>query len=135
MAFLLLAAVGTAGAQELSLAVVNTQEIYRAHPSFQEATQRLKERQKEMNEELQGLSEEERAAKQKEMQKELQELQQELVQQAAEEANKDITSMAKDLGFDVVINSDGIITGEEELSAEDITEDLIVKMKEKYDLI
>ncbi len=134
LAFVVLAGAGTAIAEEASVAVINTQEIYRAHPSFQEASRRLQEKQKEMRSELEGMSEEEAAAKQGEMQKELQKYQQELIKKAAKEANSDISSMAEELGFDVVISSDGIIAGEEELSAEDITEDLIAEVEEKYDL-
>lgn len=116
------------------MAVIKTQEIYRAHPSFQEASRRLQKKQKEMRSELEGLSKEEAAARQGEMQKELQKYQQELIKKAAKEANNDITTMAERMGFEVVISSDGIITGEEELSAVDITEDLIAEVEEKYDL-
>lgn len=133
-AILILVAAGTAVAEEASVAVINTKKVYGAHPSFKEATQKLREKQKELNKELKGLSKDKAAAKKQKMQIELQKYQQELIKKAAQEANSDISSMAEELGFDVVISSDGIIAGEEELSAEDITEELIAEVKEKYNL-
>lgn len=118
----------------MSVAVVNTQEVFRLHPSFQEVQQELQDRQKEMSAELEELEGEEAEAKQQEMQQELQELQQELVGQAIQEVEEEIGNMANELGFDVVLNPDGIILGEEELGAEDITEEIIAEMEEKYDL-
>ncbi|MFW6104697.1 MAG: OmpH family outer membrane protein [Candidatus Bipolaricaulota bacterium] len=126
--------VGTVGAQEMSVAVVDTQEIFRIHPSFQEVQQELQDRQNEMRAELEELEGEEKEARQQEMQRELQELQQELVTQAVQEVEGEIGNMAKELGFDVVLNPDGIILGEEKLGAEDITEEIIGEMEEKYDI-
>lgn len=133
IAVLLMAGMGTIQAQETSVAVVTTEDVYRTHPSFLDAQQKLQERQKEMAEELETLGEEEAAEKEREMQEELQTLQQELIQKATEEANNDIDNMAGELGFDIVIDSKGIIAGEDALNAEDITEEIVEKMEEKYE--
>lgn len=134
VAVFLMTTVGTVGAQEMSVAVVDTQEIFRVHPSFMDVQQELQEKQNEMREELEGLGEEEAKEKEQEMQRELQELQQELVSKAVEEVNEDVGNMAEELGFDVVLNPEGIIRGEEKLGAENITEDVLAKVEEKYDL-
>lgn len=72
---LLMTTIVTAGAQEMSVAVVDTQEIFRVHPAFQEVQQELQEKQNEMREELEELGEEEAKERQQEMQMELQPLQ------------------------------------------------------------
>lgn len=132
VAVFLMTAAGTLQAGETSVAVVDTQDIYRVHPSFLDAQQELQKKQSEMAEELETLGEEEATEKQQEMQEELQTLQQELLETATEEANNDIENMAGELGFDVVIDSRGIIAGEDLLSAENITEEIMEKTEEKY---
>ena len=127
---LLVSTIVTAGAQDLSVAVVKTQDIFRAHPAFQEVQQKLRQKQNEMRTELQELSEEKAKERQKEMQQELQKLQQDLVKKAVETVKKDVGSIATDMGYDVVINKGGIIDGKDELGAEDITEEVLSEMKE-----
>ncbi|MBS3789032.1 OmpH family outer membrane protein [Candidatus Bipolaricaulota bacterium] len=131
---MLLTTAVTAGAQGLSVAVVDTQEIFRVHPSFGEVQKELQEKQNEMRAELEELGEEEAKARQREMQRELQKLQQELVAEAVEEVNEEVGNMATKLGYDVVINLGGIISGRQELEAKDITKEILTEMEEKYDL-
>lgn len=134
VAGLLMTMAVTAGAQGFSVAVVDTQEIFKVHPSFGEVQEELQEKQNEMRAELEELEEEEAKARQQDMQRELQKLQQELVAEAVKEVNEEVGNMANELGYDVVINLGGIISGEEELGAEDITEEILTEMEEKYDL-
>ncbi len=116
------------------MAVVNTQEIFPAHPAYEEVGQKLQERQTEMRAELEELEGQEAEKRQQEMQQELQQLQQKLAEEATEEINGDVEDMAKELGFNVVIDQGGIISGEEELGAEDITEEIIAEIEKEYDL-
>lgn len=134
VAILLLTTIVTAGAQDVSVAVVNTREIVNVHPSFREVQQELREKQKEMRAELEQLGEEEAEKRKQEMQGELSELQQELQRKAFEKVNEDIGNMANELGYDVVISRGGIISGRVKLAAEDITEDILAEMEEKYDI-
>ena len=134
MAILLMTTVVTAGAQDASVAVVNIEKIFRGHPAFREVQQKLQDRKNEMRTELKEMGKEKAKTRQKEMQQELQKLQQKLVAKAAEEVKKDIGDIANKLGFEIVLNPAGIITGKEELGAEDITKDVLAEVKEKYDL-
>ena len=124
--FGLLAGMGTsAEAQDLNVATVNMQEVLMAHPAIQEAQQELQEKQMEMMADLEDMDEEDAAAQQQQMQQELQMLQQDLLESAIAEVEADIEEIAADLGFNVVLNQEGIVSGEEALEAESITDEVM----------
>jgi len=126
MMFGLLAGMGTsAEAQDLNVATVNMQEVLMAHPAIQEAQQELQEKQMEMMADLEDMDEEDAAAQQQQMQQELQMLQQDLLESAIAEVEADIEEIAADLGFNVVLNQEGIVSGEEALEAESITDEVM----------
>ncbi len=112
-------------AQDVSVATINIQEILMVHPSVQEAQQELQQKQMEMMAELEELDEEEQQAQQQQMQQELQMLQQELLEGAIADVEDDIEEIAADLGYNVVLNEQGIITGADVLDADDITEQVL----------
>ncbi len=122
---LMLSGTYRAQAQEISVATVNMQEVLMVHPSVQEAQQELQQRQMEMMAEMEELDEEEQQAQQQQMQQEMQMLQQELLEGAIADVEEDIERISQELGYDVVINEQGIITGEEVLAAENITEQIL----------
>ncbi len=122
----LLAGMGTsAEAEDLNVATINMQEVLMAHPAIQEAQQELQEKQMEMMADLEEMDEEDAAAQQQQMQQELQMLQQDLLESAIAEVENDIAEIAADLGYNVVLNQQGIVSGEEALEAVDITDEVM----------
>jgi len=115
-------------AQDVEVATIDMQEVLMAHPAIQDAQQELQEEQMAMMEELEELDEEEAQAQQMEMQEDLEMLQQELLEGAMDEAAADIDSAAADLGYDVVVDEEGVVSGEEELGADNITEEIMEEL-------
>ncbi|SDL78182.1 Outer membrane protein (OmpH-like) [Halarsenatibacter silvermanii] len=110
---------------EADVATIDMQEVLMAHPAIQDAQQQLQEEQMEMMAELEDMGEEEAAGQQQEMQQDLEMLQQDLMESAMDEAAEDIDEVAQDLGYEVVLDQEGVITGEDELNPENITEDVM----------
>jgi len=62
------------------------------------------------------------------MQMELQELQEELLDEAFAEIEADVGSIAADLGYDVVIDPQGVVAGADYLDLVDITEEVLEQL-------
>ncbi len=125
MLVLALAAGGSAAALEANVGLVDMNEILMVHPAMEEAQQELQQEQMRMMEDMEDMDEEEAAAEQQAMQQELQMLQEELIEQALDEAIEDIEGAAENLGYDVVLDQEGLIAGEEDLEADNITDDVM----------
>ncbi len=115
----------TAQADDLEVATVDMQEVLMVHPSIMDAQQEIQEEQMEMMAELEDMDEEEAAMQQQQMQQDLQQLQQDLLEDAIADVETDIEDIAAELGYNVVLNSEGIVSGEENLDSVDITEDIM----------
>ncbi len=112
-------------AEDLSIATVNMQEIIMVHPAIMEAQEELQQKQMEMMAELEEMDEEEQAMQGQQMQMEMQALQEELFEEALNKVESDIAEIAEDLGYNVVLNIEGIVSGEEALETEDITDEVL----------
>ena len=134
MAGLVLGMSGNVIAQDINVGTVEMQEVLMGHPAIQEAQQELQQEQMTMMEEMEDLDEEEQQARQQEMQQELEMLQQELMQSAIEEVEADIEEAAETLGYDVVLNPEAIVTGEEELETDNITEEVMDELDIEADM-
>lgn len=134
MAGLLMGMNSTVMAQDLNVGTVNMQEVLMAHPAIQEAQQELQQEQMAMMEEMEDMDEEEQQAQQQEMQQQLEMLQQQLMEEAMDEASEDIDEAAGALGYDVVLDDQGIITGEEDLAADNITEEIMDELDIEADM-
>ncbi len=121
-------------AQDLNVGTVNMQEVLMAHPAIQDAQQELQEEQMAMMEDMEDMDEEEQQAQQQEMQQQLEMLQQELMEEAMDEAAADIDEAAEALGYDVVLDDQGIVAGEEDLAADDITEEVMDELDIEADM-
>ncbi|SDL51536.1 Outer membrane protein (OmpH-like) [Halarsenatibacter silvermanii] len=115
----------TAQADNLEVATVDMQEVLMVHPSIMDAQQQIQEEQMEMMAELEDMDEEEAAMQQQQMQQQLQQMQQDLLEDAIADVETDIEDIAAELGYNVVLNSEGIVSGEENLDSVDITEDIM----------
>jgi len=120
-----------AAADNPAIASISTEQIFQAHPAIQRVQAELQEKQSEMMQELEEADEEEAMMLQQQMQTELQTLQQELLDEAFEEIEKDVGIVAAELGYDVVIDPQGIVYGADVLDLEDITEEVLEFLEEE----
>ncbi len=120
-----------AAADNPAIASISTEQIFQAHPAIQWVQAELQEKQSEMMQELEEADEEEAMMLQQQMQTELQTLQQELLDEAFEEIEKDVGIVAAELGYDVVIDPQGIVYGADVLDLEDITEEVLEFLEEE----
>jgi len=120
-----------ASADNPAMASISTEQVFQAHPAIQRVQAELQEKQMEMMEELEDADEEEAMMLQQQMQQELQMLQEELLDEAFEEIEADVGQVAAELGYDVVIDPQGIVYGADVLDLEDITEEVLAALAEE----
>ena len=120
-----------AAADNPAIASISTEQIFQAHPAIQRVQAELQQRQSEMMQELEDADEEEAMMLQQQMQQELQMLQQDLLDEAFLEIEEDVGRVAAELGYDVVIDPQGIVYGADVLDLEDITEEVLAALEEE----
>jgi len=115
-------------AENPAIASINTEELFQVHPAIENMQMELQEKQMEMMADLEDADEEEAMMMQEQMQMELQELQEELLDEAFAEIEADVGSIAADLGYDVVIDPQGVVAGADYLDLVDITEEVLEQL-------
>jgi len=117
-----------ATAEDIDIAVVNTQEVFEVHPAVQDAQQEVQAEQQQLMAEMEELDEddeEEAAMMQQQLQEQLQALEQELMTEAMDEVQEDVEEIAETRGYDLVLDVNALLSG-----GEDITEAVVEEVGE-----
>jgi len=119
---LLFSGAGTVGVwgQQSRIVSIDTAKLLQAHPAFSEAQAQLEAEVREYQQRLDGMSEEEQMMAQHHLQQRSIELQ----QQALDALREDIRQIARQQGYDYVIDSNALIVG-----GQDVTEEMLNKIK------
>ena len=122
--------VTTAGvsAENLNIVSVDTARIMERHPAFVEAQQTFQGEMQQMQQQLQGMGEEEQMMAQQMMQQQLQQRGQELQQEAMDKVRDDIATIAGEKGYEYVVDSNALLVG-----GKDITEEVMAEIDLKED--
>jgi len=126
-----------AEASDLSVGYVNMQEIAQSHPAIVEAEQNLQqqagEMQQDMQADMQDLDQEEDAEEmqqiQQSYQQQMQELEAQQEQALEDEVMPDLESAREDLGIDVIVIDEAVVSG-----GEDVTDDVLNFFEESDDI-
>ena len=115
----------TAGvsAENLNIVSVDTARIMERHPAFVEAQQTFQGEMQQMQQQLQGMGEEEQMMAQQMMQQQLQQRGQELQQDAMDKVRDDIATIAGEKGYEYVVDSNALLVG-----GKDITEEVMAEI-------
>ncbi len=118
--FSALFAVGAMAAdtEKVEIVSVDTNRILEKHPAFRKAQETFQGEMQEMEEQLQGMGQEEKQMAQQMMQQQLQQRGQELQQGAVDEVRKDIARIADEKGYTYVVDVNALIAGGKEITEE-----------------
>ncbi|MGM0403176.1 MAG: OmpH family outer membrane protein [Thermodesulfobacteriota bacterium] len=105
-------------AEKVEIVSVDTNRILEKHPAFREAQDTFRGEMQEMEEQLEGMGQEEQQMAQQMMQQQLQQRGQELQQVAVDEVRKDIARIAKEKGYTYVVDVNALIAGGKEITEE-----------------
>lgn len=123
--FMAVGATGISAADEgkMEIVSINTNRILEKHPAFKEAQKTFQGEMQEMEQQLQGMGQEEQMMAQQMMQQQLQQRGQELQQNAVDAVRKDIAKIAGEKGYQYVIDANALIVG-----GKDVTEEIMEAM-------
>jgi Skp family chaperone for outer membrane proteins len=102
---------GNANAEEIKIVSIKTGEVLQSHPAFREAVGKYQAKQQEMQKKLSEAKEEERTMLQTQAQQELQQIGMQLQKEATDKMTKDVQNLAKENGYDYVVDADMLIVG------------------------
>ncbi len=120
--FTVLTATG-ASAENLNIVSIDTSRIMERHPAFVDAQQTFQGEMQQMEQQLEGMGEEEQMMAQQMMQQQLQQRGQELQQEAMDKVRDDIARIAREKGYEYVVDSNALLVG-----GEDITEEVMAEI-------
>lgn len=120
--FTVLTATG-ASAENLNIVSIDTSRIMERHPAFVDAQQTFQGEMQQMEQQLEGMGEEEQMMAQQMMQQQLQQRGQELQQEAMDKVREDIARIAREKGYEYVVDSNALLVG-----GEDITEEVMAEI-------
>lgn len=106
----------------ITIVSVNLNKVLEIHPAFQQAQAEYQSELQKVQQELQTMNEEEKAARQGQLEQQIQELGARLQNEAAEEMHDDIEKIAQEKGYDYVIDSSVLISGDLDITEEVIKE-------------
>ncbi len=110
-------------AKKVEIVSVDTNKILEKHPAFRKAQETFQGEMQEMEQQLEGMGQEEQQMAQQMMQQQLQQRGQELQQGAVDEVRKDIARIADEKGYTYVVDVNALIAG-----GKDITEEVMEAM-------
>ena len=106
-------------AQEgVSIVTVDIQEVFQAHPAFADAQQQIQKEVAMKKKELDGMKKGDRQMAQRQIQQQLQQKNRQLQEEAFDKVQKDIRKIARQKGYDYVVNSDMMIAGGKDVTGE-----------------
>lgn len=107
-------------AENMEIVTVNTNEIMQNHPAFKKAQQTLRGEAQQMQQQMQEKGRQEQQAAQQQLQQRSQELQ----QNAMDEVRADIQKIAKEKGYNYVMDQNALISG-----GKDVTDEILEEIK------
>jgi Skp family chaperone for outer membrane proteins len=110
----------TVSAGETKIVSMDTHRVFGEHPAFREAMGKFQKQVQEMQKKVDEADEESKATAQQMMQMEMQQLGMQLQEEAFSKMKADVQKIAKEKGYDYVVDSNMLIVG-----GEDITEEIL----------
>ncbi|MFP3980349.1 MAG: OmpH family outer membrane protein [Desulfobacterales bacterium] len=107
-------------AENIGIVTVDTNEIMQNHPAFKKAQQTLQGEAQKMQQQMEDKGQEQQQAAQQQLQQKSQELQ----QNAMDEVRADIQEIAKEKGYDYVMDTNALISG-----GKDVTDEILEEIK------
>lgn len=130
VAFLVIGALSITAAEKPVVASVNLDRIAQAHPAFAEVVQiyqnEIAQLQKEMEEKMEGLDEEEAIQLQMEIEEQLQQRAIELQNEAIDSIQNDIQRIASEKGYDYIVAEDMLLAGG---PVKDVTDEFLAEIE------
>ena len=109
-------------AETVEIVSVDTNRILEKHPAFLSAQQTFQGEMRQMEQQLQGMGQEEQMMAQQMMQQQLQQRGQQLQQEALDAVRKDIARIAEEQGYTYVVDVNALIAGGKEITEEVMAE-------------
>ncbi len=107
-------------AENIEIVTVNTNEIMQNHPAFKKAQQTLRGEAQQMQQQMQEKGKQEQRAAQQQLQQRSRELQ----QNAMDKVRADIQKIAKEKGYEYVMDQNALIAG-----GKDVTDEILKEIK------
>ncbi|MCF8036118.1 MAG: OmpH family outer membrane protein [Desulfobacteraceae bacterium] len=107
-------------AENIEIVTVNTNEIMQSHPAFKKAQQTLRGEAQKMQQQMQEKGKQQQRAAQQQLQQRSRELQ----QNAMDEVRADIQKIAKEKGYEYVMDQNALISG-----GKDVTDEILEEIK------
>jgi Skp family chaperone for outer membrane proteins len=107
-------------ADEIKIVSMDTQRVFGEHPAFRDAMGKFQKQMQEMQKKVDEADEESKGTAQQMMQMQMQQLGMQLQEEAFSKMKVDVQKIAKEKGYDYVIDSNMLIVG-----GQDITEEVI----------
>ncbi len=103
---------------KLTIVSIDTAKILEAHPAFVKAQKDFETQIQGMQEKLKGMSEEKQMAAQEQMQQQAKQQGEKLQKEALAEVKKDLQKIADEKGYDYIFDSNSLIIGGKDVTAE-----------------